>query len=80
MAKKKAATMKAQVFYEPLKMAVEDAPMPQIADDEVLVRVKACGICGSDIAYYFGMSSLETPRQSARAMRTDSEHRNPSSA
>jgi L-iditol 2-dehydrogenase len=61
MAKKKAATMKAQVFYEPKVMKFEDAPMPQIADDEVLVRVKACGICGSDIAYYFGMSSLETP-------------------
>ncbi|HPD13371.1 MAG TPA: alcohol dehydrogenase catalytic domain-containing protein [Planctomycetota bacterium] len=62
MAKKAAGkTMKAQVFYEPLKMAYEDAPMPVIAADEVLVRVKACGICGSDIAYYYGMSSLETP-------------------
>lgn len=62
MAKKAAKkTMKAQVFYEPLKMAYEDAPMPEIGADEVLVRVKACGICGSDIAYYYGMSSLETP-------------------
>ncbi|MFW6162514.1 MAG: zinc-dependent alcohol dehydrogenase [Planctomycetota bacterium] len=55
-----AETMKAQVFYEPMKMELEDVPVPEVADDEVLVQVKACGICGSDIAYYFGDSSLET--------------------
>jgi L-iditol 2-dehydrogenase len=56
-----ADTMKAQVFYEPNDMRLEDVPIPTIGDDEVLVRVRACGICGSDIAYYFGASSLETP-------------------
>ena len=54
------ATMKAQVFNEPLDMKLTDVPVPEIADDEVLVRVKACGICGSDIAYYYGDSPLET--------------------
>ena len=53
--------MKAQVFYEPLKMTLEDVAEPAIAPHEVLVRVKACGICGSDVAYYYGDSSLETP-------------------
>jgi len=53
-------TMKAQVFYEPNDMRLENVPIPQIAADEVLVRVKACSICGSDIAYYYGASSLET--------------------
>ncbi|MEW6356902.1 MAG: alcohol dehydrogenase catalytic domain-containing protein [Planctomycetota bacterium] len=57
MAKKK---MMAQVFYEPNKMVYEQVDVPEIGDDEVLVRVKACGICGSDIAYYFGDSPLET--------------------
>ena len=56
-----AKTMKAQVFYEPTNMRLEEVPIPEVAADEVLVRVKACGICGSDIAYYFGASSLETP-------------------
>ncbi|MBN1421034.1 MAG: alcohol dehydrogenase catalytic domain-containing protein [Planctomycetes bacterium] len=56
-----AKTMKAQVFHEPEKMTFEDVPVPAPADDQVLVRVKACGICGSDVAYYFGASSLETP-------------------
>ena len=27
---------------------VEDAPIPQIKDDEVLIEIKACGICGTD--------------------------------
>jgi len=57
MAKK----MKAQVFYEPLDMRLEERDIPRPADDQVSVRVKACGVCGSDIAYYWGESPLETP-------------------
>lgn len=55
-----AETMRAQVFRNPKEMKLEQAPKPEIAADEVLVAVKACGICGSDVAYYFGDSSLET--------------------
>jgi threonine dehydrogenase-like Zn-dependent dehydrogenase len=54
-------TMKAQVFYEPFVMKYEDMPIPQLRADQVLIRVKACGICGSDNAYYRGKSPLETP-------------------
>ncbi len=57
MAKK----MKAQVFYEPLKMKLEERDKPKVAPHEILVEVKAVGICGSDVAYYFGASPLETP-------------------
>jgi len=56
-----AKTMKAQVFYEPNNMRLEQVPVPQPADDQVLFAVKACSICGSDVAYYYGASSLETP-------------------
>jgi threonine dehydrogenase-like Zn-dependent dehydrogenase len=42
-------------------MKLEEIDIPKIADDQVLVSVKACGICGSDIAYYYGDSPLETP-------------------
>jgi L-iditol 2-dehydrogenase len=41
-------------------MEWEEVDIPQLAPDEVLVRIKACGICGSDIAYYWGNASLET--------------------
>ncbi len=52
--------MKVQNFLEPLKMVYEEHDIPQIADNEVLVRVKAVGICGSDVSYYFGHSPLDT--------------------
>jgi len=52
--------MKAHVFYEPLKMEYKEIDIPQIGVDEVLIKVHACGICGSDIAYYWGNASLET--------------------
>jgi threonine dehydrogenase-like Zn-dependent dehydrogenase len=53
-------TMKAQVFYEPQKMTLEDRPVPKISPEQVLVKVHATGICGSDVAYYFGKSSVGT--------------------
>jgi L-iditol 2-dehydrogenase len=52
--------MRAQVFYEPENMKLVDMDVPKISPQEVLVKVKACGICGSDIAYYYGKSPLET--------------------
>lgn len=55
-----ADTMKAQVFYEKEKMTLEEISIPEIGPDDVLVKVKDVGICGSDISYYFGMSPLGT--------------------
>jgi len=54
-------TMKVVNFYEPMVMKNEIHPIPQISDDEVLVKVKAVGICGSDVSYYYGHSPLDTP-------------------
>ncbi|MDR1929660.1 MAG: alcohol dehydrogenase catalytic domain-containing protein [Treponema sp.] len=54
------AKMKVQNFYEPLVMKYEEHDIPEIADNEVLVKVKAVGICGSDISYYYGHSPLGT--------------------
>ena len=53
-------SMKAMVFYEKETMKLEEKRIPEPADDELLVKVEACGFCGSDLAYYFGASSLET--------------------
>ena len=52
--------MKAQMFYKPEEMSLINVDIPKVEDDEVLMKVKACGICGSDVAYYFGGSPLET--------------------
>lgn len=53
--------MKAQVFYEPFKMNLEEVDIPKLESNEVLVKVKSVGICGSDISYYYGHSPLCTP-------------------
>ena len=55
------ATMRAQVFHEPEKMRLESRPVPTFGPEEVLVRVHATGICGSDISFYYGKSSVGTP-------------------
>jgi L-iditol 2-dehydrogenase len=41
--------MLAGVYRGPGRVAAEYVPVPEIADGEVLVRVAACGICGTDI-------------------------------
>lgn len=53
--------MKAQVFYSARDMRLEEIPIPAVSDIDVLVKVKSCGICGSDISYYFGNSPVGTP-------------------
>lgn len=53
--------MKAAVFYEQEDLRVEDVPEPDISEDEVLVKVLACGFCGSDVEYYYGKSPVGTP-------------------
>ncbi|MCL2232461.1 MAG: alcohol dehydrogenase catalytic domain-containing protein [Treponema sp.] len=47
-------TMRAQVVTAPNVMELKNVPIPQLNDDEVLIKVKYCGICGSDWAIYTG--------------------------
>lgn len=46
--------MKAAIVRAPGQLEVAMVPTPVINDDEVLVEVKACGVCGSDILGYHG--------------------------
>jgi len=41
--------MKACILKGPGKTEVVDIPLPQIKEDEVLVKVKVCGVCTSEI-------------------------------
>jgi len=41
--------MKAAYVTEPMKVAVRETPTPQLPDDGILLAVKACGVCGSDL-------------------------------
>lgn len=46
--------MKAQVVKAPYQMEYTEVPVPEISDDEVLIKVKVCGICGSDTSIFTG--------------------------
>jgi len=41
------------------KLEPRELPLPDIGDDDALLRVEACGICGSDVEQFDG--SLRTP-------------------
>lgn len=41
--------MKAAVVYGKEDIRYVDRPMPEIRLEDVLIRVRACGICGSDV-------------------------------
>ncbi len=44
--------MKAGVYYGPGDIRIEDVPRPSAGPGEVLLRVRACGLCGTDISKY----------------------------
>lgn len=46
--------MKAQIVKAPNVMEYTEVPVPEISADEVLVKIKVCGICGSDWSIYTG--------------------------
>jgi L-iditol 2-dehydrogenase len=53
--------MKALVLPEYRRLEVRDVPVPTPAANEVLVRVRACGICGSDVHGYDGGTGRRRP-------------------
>lgn len=46
--------MKAIVCYGPEDYRFEEVPTPRAKKDEIIIKVEACGICGSDIKVYHG--------------------------
>ena len=53
--------MKSVVFCEPDKLVVEDRPIPEVGEYDVLVKVHACGICGTDVHILHGEHIVEFP-------------------
>lgn len=44
--------MKAAVFYGPKDLRVEEVPVPQIGENEILLKVAYCAICGTDVRIF----------------------------
>lgn len=53
--------MRAAVLFGPGDIRVVDRPVPEPGPDEVLVRVRMCGICGTDLKILAGHFPLTPP-------------------
>jgi alcohol dehydrogenase len=53
--------MKALVYTQPNEVQVHDRPAPDLADGEVVLRIDAAGICGSDMHAYHGHDPRRKP-------------------
>lgn len=53
--------MKAMLLSEYKKLDIVEMPMPEVGPEDLLVQVKACGICGSDIHGWDGSSGRRIP-------------------
>lgn len=45
--------MRVGVYYSNSDIRVEEQDFPEISEDEILLKVRACGICGSDLMEWY---------------------------
>src|SRR5277367_3557877 len=53
--------MKALLLSQYKQLDIVDLPTPQPAEDELLIRIQACGICGSDVHCFDGSTGRRIP-------------------
>jgi L-iditol 2-dehydrogenase len=53
--------MKAAVWNGPYELSIKEVPVPSPGRDEVLIKTKAVGICGSDLEIYSGNFKQSLP-------------------
>jgi len=46
--------MKALVLTEPKKLMIQEVDVKEPEDDEIVIQVKACGVCGTDLHMFHG--------------------------
>ena len=52
--------MKVAMYYNNNDVRIEEMPVPEIDDNELLVKVRVCGICGSDVMEWYRLK--KSPR------------------
>jgi threonine dehydrogenase-like Zn-dependent dehydrogenase len=61
--------MRAVFVHGPQDFALEDVPTPVVGEHDALVAVRACGICGSDLAYIdSGVTGFNKPKRGPSAL------------
>ena len=53
--------MKALIYEGPKVLTVQERPEPSPAAGQVKLKIRACGICGSDTAGYLGKTGIRNP-------------------
>ena len=53
--------MRALILENPRDLQIRDVPVPEPGANDVLINVKACGICGSDVHGYDGSTGRRIP-------------------
>lgn len=53
--------MKALLYTRPFHFEYTDVPDPEVPAENILVRVEACGVCGSDVHGYTGSTGRRIP-------------------
>ncbi len=53
--------MKALVYTQPLEVQLQERPEPELVDGEVVLRIDAVGICGSDMHAFHGHDPRRKP-------------------
>ena len=44
-------------MHGPFDLRIEEVELPDLKPNQVLIKLKACGICGSDVECYEGKSA-----------------------
>ena len=47
--------VRAAVLVEPKTIEMRDFPRPSVGPDDAVLRIEACGICGSDYEQYLSL-------------------------
>jgi hypothetical protein len=55
------STVKALILTAPSHLVYGEVPVADLSDDDVLVEVRACGICGSDVHGMDGSTGRRLP-------------------
>ncbi len=53
--------MKAAVIYGKGELKIEERSLPSPKESEVLIKIKACGVCGTDNSLYMGTYPVNSP-------------------
>ncbi|KAK3075581.1 hypothetical protein LTR53_001019 [Teratosphaeriaceae sp. CCFEE 6253] len=61
-------TMKALQYSRPEQFEVVEIDVPVIGEDDVLVKIEACGVCGTDLHYHKGEFMAKPPYAIAKTI------------